>query len=356
MKTKKKDSITSSPPPPAAAGLVLDPALATGDAPGVEAESFEVTLELLDGLPVVEVRTRNVAPEAIRRASLDLAELLATPDIAARMAPLAPHFLPIGAVDQLARLGHAAEWIRLRRLDAEALSVPNAIGDAVLVEAEALRETMVAVVLHNAKSRPGVPEVIASITAGKGYEDLADDLERLAKLYVAHEDLVKNDGNHYDPGHPKRALELQKSIRIGLQKGVTESERWNDLANRLFTAVVPRYERLYDAAWFVLHGDPRRDGLRSLHSYNAPKPGRPARPADEAADAKKEAVEPKLAGGAEGTPPAAGAAPGATTSPVAGTGLGAGAVSPTTVTDGATGPADGPTGGATPAETPAGDG
>lgn len=353
MKTKKKNTSTPSAPPPAPAGLVLDPALATGDAPGVEAESFEIVLELLDGVPVVEVRIRNVAPEAIHRASLDLAELLATPDIAARMAPLAPHFLPIGAVDTLARLGHAAEWIRLRRLDAEALSVPNAIGDAVLAEAEALRETMVAVVLHNAKSRPGVPELVGSITAGKGYEDLADDLERLAKLYGVHHDLVKNDGNHYDPGHPKRALELQKSIRIGLQKGVTEAGRWNDLANRLFTAVVPRFERLHDAAWFALHGDPRRDSLRTLHSYNTPKPARPARPADEAADAKKETVDAKLAVGAEGAaPPADGATTGATT----GAGLEGGAVSPAPATDGATGPTEAPAGGAAPAEAPVGDG
>jgi hypothetical protein len=268
-----------------------------------ERKAFEAVKPDLLGLAEHDVKRRSVSMRGLRDGCLELAEQLSVPEVAARMAGLTPAYIPAGAVAELVRFGHAAGHIDRRLRDAIALGATSSVSQAELEEAESLRETMQAIVLHNCKSRPAALAKLSLVgESGSGPLDLAEDLDRLAELYTENLDLVSQDGVNFKATQAKRALELYTAIKAALDAGSSLVAEWQGLAHRCYTQARPRFDLLLEGARFALIGRPEREALRSLGSYrkpptkSAPKDGTGSK-----AGAKKGAPGPEGAASETGT-------------------------------------------------------
>jgi hypothetical protein len=320
--TKAKTTKKAATKPAAAEGTATPGAAALATAPRAAGEvELGLVRPLLEGLDDAQVQVRPFALDVMRKGAAELTAQLSVPEVAARLEPMLTHYLEPDAVTIVGRLGKAAGHVGLKLDNVKAAESRSPLGEALVSEAEALRETMSAVLGHTCKKRPAVTKALADIEAGRSHRDLASALGRLAVLYVEHHDRVTKD-LYYRDGQVADAERLQAEIDRRLDDDETALARWTDLGNRLYTALAPRYEALYDAARVALRGDPRREALKPLHAYR-PKvtttkaagaqgdEGEGDAAAGEAGAAAAEA--PAVAVGAGGAAPAAASTAGAPT-------------------------------------------
>lgn len=143
-------------------------------------------------------------------------------------------------------------------------------------DATGLRVEMLAVVDYALGKDPEVAAIIAGIRSGRGYEDLASDLDQLARLYTAHKDTLQQDRLRYRATDAARARDLDAQITASLDDSRrARIAHWVDQGARITTLLRTSYEEVAATARWLLRASPNLD-LRFPSLY-AGKGGRKAK-------------------------------------------------------------------------------
>ncbi|MCU0686566.1 MAG: hypothetical protein MUF34_30690 [Polyangiaceae bacterium] len=147
--------------------------------------------------------------------------------------------------DRLPTLSLAAWYVRRQQLRALYAASGAAISPEELTLAYEVRARMLGVLQHWHGDRHDIAVDLAQVRQGSGYQDLANDLNTLAEMYLRDDlqPLLAHDVKHYRAGDVDEAFRLAAIIAISLgiaDKG--EAARLTDLARRVATLLVRGYE------------------------------------------------------------------------------------------------------------------
>ncbi len=143
-------------------------------------------------------------------------------------------------------------------------------------DAMGARAEMTSVVEYVLGKDPEVAEIIAHIRKGRGYEDLASDLDRLARLYVFYKDTLQQEGLRYKATDAAHARDLDARITASLDDSRrARIAHWVDQGARITTLLRTSYEEVALAGRWLLRATPNLD-LRFPSLY-AGKGGRKAK-------------------------------------------------------------------------------
>ena len=156
----------------------------------------------------------------------------------------------------------------------------------LLQEASALRTRMLAVCEYFLGDQPEHAAELRDIRQGQGYQDLADDLARLAALYEREDAVVRQDTKYYRAGDDKQARTLAARILAEVaasaptaaadtRGGKVPAAR--EAAYRAFAVLAHCYEEVAAAGRYLLRHEGGAELFCSLYSAGR-RPPRPARP------------------------------------------------------------------------------
>jgi hypothetical protein len=164
----------------------------------------------------------------------------------------------LGVLDRLPVIALAAWYVRRRQLEATEKASAARVVETTLKEAQAIRTRMLRVLTHFFEEHAEYGKRIASIRAGFGYLDLANDLISLADFYEVPEvkSVVSCDPIYYRTDDPQHARELAQELFRDL--GLTaegDAARFTDLAQRAWTLLSQHYDALRAAGHLVFRNE-----------------------------------------------------------------------------------------------------
>jgi hypothetical protein len=154
-------------------------------------------------------------------------------------------FYNLDLLARLRRLALAAWYVRymleLIQFRASSATVP----EEVVLRAQLVRSRMMAVIEYWLGDVPEVAQRLTFLRSGSGHQDLANDLQELARLYERSDlqDQVKPGmPNYYDTDRDEaRTLAAAFFTGLGLSDE-SEVERWSGLTDRVWTLMVRTYD------------------------------------------------------------------------------------------------------------------
>lgn len=168
---------------------------------------------------------------------------------------------------------------------AEAQEPTSRLPATLIDEATTLREHLLHVTEYHFSADPKLGAELRDIRSGTGYQDLAQDLTRLAKVYTDQAATLKLDGRFYNPTDATTALKLAARITSELSPATTAAQA-RDQAWRTWSLLGHTYEELAAAARFLLRHDDGEESFPKLTSTSR-------RPARHPAPAPTPAIDPK---------------------------------------------------------------
>lgn len=200
------------------------------------------------------------------------------------------------ALERLPDLARAGWFLRHQLDRAAALGSGAQLPEALVMAAQEARARMLRVLGFHFEDHEAIGPELVLIRRGTGYQDLADDLVALARLYKAnHAALRSGTPLHYRHADEAEAARLAAQIVAELGKALTPAgsrERFALLA-RVATALAEAYEEVAAAGRYLcrkqpevamrfpsLHAAARSRGRRTPDEppAPAPTPGDPAAP------------------------------------------------------------------------------
>lgn len=228
--------------------------------------AYEALAEALAQTP--ERRVRGVALKTAAVRGLRLWRAVQAEDVAARLKLLPEALFAPDAVDKLRAVSLAASHVDGMLRDAKTLEAGEAtkLPKALVEEATALRAEMLEVAAYVLGRDAKVSALLADIRKGKGYQDLASDLDRLSRLYEQRAEALAKDQVRYKPEDATRAARLDADIINALDQDRRERvAHWSAQAAKLTSLLHTTSNEVLDAARFVMRLDPTRDRrFRSL--------------------------------------------------------------------------------------------
>lgn len=259
---RKKTAAPAAPPevtPPTA-----EPAPVEGAAsldPEAAEKAFEAVRARLLAMPgdgLASVSTDRVKA-AVKAAAIG--RHVKRKDVRAAFASLPEDRFDMKHVDDLETLA-LATWHLAVALQSAAAGRSEAKLPIALVDgAMKIKTRMIALCEYNFGDDPDDAKEIAAIKLGAGYEDLAGDLIRLAKLYKKRRDEVQRDPKNYVATDEADAGRLAHEImrQLGEQRN-QDQKSLADLFSRAWTLLLSTYEEVaMPGAWLF-----RREGGASL--------------------------------------------------------------------------------------------
>jgi hypothetical protein len=154
-------------------------------------------------------------------------------------------FYDLDQFDRLKQLALAAWYVRYMLELVQSQASSAAVPAAVVQRAQFVRARMMTVLGYWLGAAPEVAQRLAFLRRGGGHQDLANDLQELARLYE-RDDLranVKPGVPNYDEADRDEARTLAATLFTGL--GLSdegEIERWSGLTDRVWTLLVRAYD------------------------------------------------------------------------------------------------------------------
>lgn len=156
---------------------------------------------------------------------------------------------------RIATLSLATWFIRQQQLGHRVLNSNATVPQDVLRAAQLLRRRMLSVLEYWLRDDERLMAEVAAIRAGTGYQDLANDLERLADLHQRPAVIaeIQRDTKYVQPDDVEQARSLARSIFSALGLGSeNELQRWTDLCQRAWTLLNREYELHRAAGAFLM--------------------------------------------------------------------------------------------------------
>jgi hypothetical protein len=179
------------------------------------------------------------------------------PDAASRFRLLDAALFDPTHLTQLLTCARAASYVYGRHLDAKALrhTQEARLPKDLVSEARALRTEMFTVCNYVLGRQPEVARLLADIRTGHGYQDLASDLDRLARLYHSHHQALSRDTARYVPEDAARARALDLRIISMMDADHRQNlSYWSDQSMRVATLLRAHYDEVASAAQWLMRG------------------------------------------------------------------------------------------------------
>ena len=258
QKFAKKDSTKGTqpdakpqPPKPASPHVALAAAIAP--------DAARLAYEALEG-EISALRTSDVAPRRIdMQRAASVAYTVAVRDAAPARRAEFERLAQIGRYDlatleRLPQLALAAWHVRYCQMMGQHRASAATVPEETMRRAQAVRARMLRVADYWLGDLPEVARRLEFIRAGAGYQDLANDLLELPRLYE-REDLlarVTPDTPHYVAADVSDARRLAHAIFVGLGLGEeSELERWASMSQRTWTLLSRAYEEHRKSGLFL---------------------------------------------------------------------------------------------------------
>lgn len=253
MASKKPSSVAASLPSPEEAFRALEP--------------------MLRALPAQELIQTNVMLEAVANVALQVHARATEPKLFARFKRLPAEEFDLECVSRCAVTARAIQHIATRQASAEAVSTDALVAPRVVTEATVLKAKMLKVLEYHLEDEEALAEC-AGIRSGMGYLDLAQDLRRLAALYMDWRELLAADRRRYAAADEKEALRL--ADELSPQDPGAAVRQWVELGQRAWTQLAKDYAELRDTAlWLHRRRPDLQAGFPSLVTASRPKASTP---------------------------------------------------------------------------------
>lgn len=147
----------------------------------------------------------------------------------------------------------------------------------LVAEATELRRRMLEVADYNLRHLgDAMAAELDDIVSGRGYVDLASDLDRLAATHEAHATLLSDDKRKYRPADAAAARSASMRIQQDLDAGLSPAQRAAvDTLSRVWTLASSSFREVRTAAQWMYRADPATlDLFPSLYTA----PGSPTPP------------------------------------------------------------------------------
>lgn len=206
---------------------------------------------------------------------LRIANEIEKPEVRARFAKLPEDLLSSAVLGRMGSASWGLWYAGAQRSTAEAKDSGARVSAATLKRAAEVKGRMMRVADYILGDDPDAGPEVASIRAGSGYADTAEDLTRLAKLYAAHAEQLEGAGTHYRPADARLAKEVAALILSELGSSDTpQIMTAKDEAARAFRVLETTYEqvRKFGVALFE-DGEER---FPSIYSIRPPRTSGPA--------------------------------------------------------------------------------
>ncbi len=175
-------------------------------------EALQRIMPQLRDIPEIEVDIPRLDVATVAVAVVPIAQLACSEAVRPRFALIPAALFNARLVDELEGLARAARYARNLHVSALA-SKPGEVRVPVELQGEAgeLRARMLRLATYHFEHDATLGPDIADIRRGTGYMDLAQDLNRLARIYRDNADIVRRDP-HYRDDDAARADALAERI------------------------------------------------------------------------------------------------------------------------------------------------
>lgn len=250
---------------------------------------FEALATEYKKLPAAQVVPPRLDVQAAITHVLGLAQRLENPALRKRLLSLPETELPPALLQRLPQAARAARYAFLGLSTTTASTPAIKVSLELLQEATALRTRMLAVCEYLLGDQAEHAAELRDIRQGQGYQDLADDLARLAALYDREAAVVQQDPKHYRPDDHKQARTLAARIlaEVAASAPTAAAEApggkvpaARDAAYRAFALLARYYDEVAAAGRYLLRHEGGAEIFGSLYSVGrrAAKHTRPKSP------------------------------------------------------------------------------
>lgn len=258
---------------------------------------LEKLMTRLLALPDERVRRPSTDVSAAATFALGVAGKLAAPALDKRLRSLPKAEFDPAYLDDLRPCAQAALEAAQQRATTTATAPSTKVSLALAHDASAQRERMLRLLDYYFAPETVAGQEVAGIRLGRGYLDLAEDLDRLAALYTRETTTVSRDTHLYQADDARRAADLAKQLRAelgevpeagsvkadGRVRKAARTQDSRELCWRAFALLEEVYAEVAAAVRFVLRHEGGEALCPSLHTAgrhpNPSKKPEPPKPA-----------------------------------------------------------------------------
>jgi hypothetical protein len=213
--------------------------------------------------------------------ALGVADFCTDPQVRRLFELLPEKLFDIEHLNRLPDLGWCAWHAQNEFLTALSTSTKAKVPIDLVERSSERRNRMFRVVDYYLGNDPVDGPEVASIRAGTGYKDTANDLVRLAKLYTLREARIRRDTENYLDTDAADARSDSTEIMRHLNTTGSEAARWADTKLRAWTLLRICYDEVAASGRYIFRHDSRQEKFPSLfastRSPRAPGPPPPPR-------------------------------------------------------------------------------
>ena len=218
--------------------------------------AFTTVQPIALALPKDKITSPNTGVDAAIIAALAVAREASAAPLRARFESLPKKEFDIANLDKLQMYGRAC-WYSLTQLQAASAQSTEAKLPVRLVEkATKLRTRMIKVLEYFYEPDTRVGKEVTDVRLDSGYRDLARDLGRLAVVYRAEHDEIKDEKKHFRATDAGDAEKLSQEILDELGAATSaEQKQWTEMVARTWTLLYEAYNEVAATGRWLLRGE-----------------------------------------------------------------------------------------------------
>ena len=200
-----------------------------------------------------KVLNPNTTVDAAIIAALAVGRKANAAPLRARFESLPKKEFDIASLDNLESYGRSCWYALTQGLAASAQSTEAKLPVALVEKATKTRARMIKTLEYHYEPDTKVGREVTDIRLDSGYRDLARDLGRLAVVYRAEHDGLKEDKKHYRASDATLAATLSQEIVDELGAATSaEQKQWTEMVARTWTLLKTAYDDVAaTGAWLL---------------------------------------------------------------------------------------------------------
>lgn len=198
----------------------------------------------------------NTTVDAAIIAALAVGRKANAEPLRARFANLPKKEFDIANLDKLEVYGRACWYALTQGQTASAQSSEAKLPVALFEEATVTRKRMIKTLEYHFEPESKVGKEVTDIRLDAGHRDLARDLGRLAVVYRAEHDELKDDKKHYRASDAVLAAKLSQRILDELGAATSaEQKHWTEMVARTWTLLKTAYDDVASTGAWLLRNE-----------------------------------------------------------------------------------------------------
>lgn len=236
---------------------------------------YEALKQRIDAVPDADLSRIRSPLLPMLAVVTSVARFVQTPAERAKFAAL-PGF-DLRSVDELHLLSAAYWYVHVQQRAARAGQTGVVVDPELISVATELRRRMLRLLDYHLSGLPLVQRELDAIRQGRGYEDLASDLVRLADLHGTYDSELNHDLRNYETTDVADARSYAMRIVSEVTAPRDSASQWAQTLSRCAALLDAAYREISDAAGWLYRNDPvAADRFPSLHGIGRRRPSRVA--------------------------------------------------------------------------------